>query len=179
MSQLFRLLDLPTELVLNIASYLPFWDLYALALTSRRFRNIIGSIKMPEHPIRFLFWDGSLPHRRYLNQNEIGAMENSTWCRDHDLLICEYCPDFHPKECFSGIYLEPRMGEAWMKVEWNKWLRRKCDPCVDWRSTARPVKDRFWCRRCDQFLEIDKFNPGLTDNFDKVWCTACWKKSDE
>lgn len=84
---------------------------------------------------------------------------------------CMVCARLFKTKSISRASIWPKLGEAWMKVGWNEWLRMKCRACD---GGGCPERDRDFCRRCHELLVIDKFKPRMTEDVE-IWCTACWK----
>lgn len=49
------------------------------------------------------------------DQHETLALEESAWCKDNDLVICDSCEEFRRRRCFDGVHKESRTSEAWEK----------------------------------------------------------------
>ena len=87
------LLDLSTELQLEIIGLLPWWDLYALRLTSQHFNDLVGPIEasFEAHCGRGLAW----------TDESIRAMEESIRAKGIDVLFCGACCDVLSKAWFE------------------------------------------------------------------------------
>lgn len=122
------MLSLPPELHLAIASYLPWWDVYALRLTCRPMYAILPPLT--ELP-RYLY------HHQYWMKDPLTA---SFFVRSNNLIVCHHCPNI----CHGSSKFVKWVERGVYNQERKEFFRE---------NSLLPAEEWKLCVRCDKNLQ--------------------------
>lgn len=175
------LMSLPTELILEIASYLPFYDLYALHLTNRHCHRMLPAVETP--PVNYDPYQPPYQKKypRTWDDDEILAIEESTWAKDNNLLHCDYHDDLKDKAFFAGKFTPIVAGRMTLRrgsAGWDISKARQCDWCTRNFLDDEPDEEMFWCWMCCELLHSLEFTVQRPEDL-RIFCIGCMTGTKE